>query len=82
MGELDNLGASDIDDGNQTGTRRQHRFARMNRSPIWIKCGERRLVEADSKDLGKFFDAKRADGDSDASEKTLRVCSFLLINAQ
>jgi hypothetical protein len=82
MGELDNLGASDIDDGNQTGTRRQHRFARMNRSPNWIKCGGRCLVEADSKDLRKFFDAKRADGDSEASEETLRVFSFLLINAQ
>jgi hypothetical protein len=80
MGELDDLGASDIDDGNQTGTCRQDRFARINRSPKGIKCGERCLVEPDGKDLRKFFDAKRTDGDSEASEKTLRVFSFLLID--
>src|SRR5216683_1034961 len=80
MGKLDNLGSGDIDDGNQTGTCQQDCLARINRSPIWVKCGECCLVEANSKDLGEFLDAKRADGKREASEETLRVFSFLFID--
>ena len=82
MGKLNNFGPSDIDDRNQTGTRRQDRFARIHWAPIWIKRGCCCLVEANSKYLGKFFNAKRTKRDSEASEETLCVFSLLLIDAK
>jgi hypothetical protein len=81
MGKLDNLGPRDIDDGNQAGTRRQDRFARIDWSQIWVKCRESRFVEPNSKDLGEFLNAKRANGNREALEQALGIHSFLLINA-
>jgi len=78
-GKLDNLGPGNIDDGDKTRT---CGFARIYRPPIWVKCGGSCLVEANCKDLGKFFDAKRPNRDREASEQTLRIFSFLLVYAQ
>ena len=79
---MNNLGAGDIDDGNKASARRQHRFARVHWAPICVKCREHRLVKPNSKYFGEFFDAKRTDRDGKASKKTLRIFSFLLIDAK
>jgi hypothetical protein len=82
VGKLDNLGVGNIDDGDEAGTGLQNGFASVDRPPSRIKCGGCCPVETNCKQLGEFFDAKRADGDSEASEETLRICSFLFIDAE
>jgi hypothetical protein len=39
-------------------------------------------VEPNGKDLGKFFDAKRADGHRETSEESLCIFSLFLIDAE
>ena len=51
-------------------------------APIWVECGVICLVEVKCKDLGKFFDAERADRNREALEETLCIFSFLLIDSK
>jgi hypothetical protein len=82
VGELNDLKAADIHDGDKTRTCRQNCFLCVCWPPIWVKCGGCCCVELNCQDLREFFDAKRPNGHRKASEKALSESSFLLIDAQ
>jgi hypothetical protein len=82
MRKLNNLGPGHIDDSNEGRACSQYRFLRIHWPPICVKSGACSPVEANSKDLGEFLDTERANGDSEASEETLGIFSFLLIDAK
>jgi hypothetical protein len=81
VGELYNLAAFPIDDGDETRTCGDHRLFCVLGTPCCVKCREFCLVEPDCENLGKFFDAKRANRHCKTSEESLGISSFLLVDA-
>jgi hypothetical protein len=79
---LDNLLASPIDDGNETGTCGDHRFFCVYWAPSSLECRKFRPVEPNCENLREFFDTKGANRHRETSEKSLCILSLLLIDIQ
>ena len=58
--ELYNWGAPDIDNGKQTGCRRQNRINRISQAPTLMEFRNWSSLEIECEQLGEFLDAKRA----------------------
>jgi hypothetical protein len=81
MRELYNLAASPIGNGDETGTYGDHGFLCVFWTPSCVKCRGSCLVKLNCKNLGEFFNAKRANGHCQTSEQSLGIFSLLFIDA-